>query len=126
MVKHQKLESRHVMDDVPRMLLWILWKERNICIFKDKKSSKEEVWKRLVHNLQKTIRRKKWGERDKDLTKAKARITTGWGIGRKDLDGLRQKKTRSISHPAQTFGLLRNQDLSSLTLTEHKEKSRSY
>ena len=35
----------------PRMLTCVLWKERNSQSFWDKRSSKEEVWKHLVHNI---------------------------------------------------------------------------
>ena len=70
------------------MFLWNLWKERKNRIFRDKKNSKEEFWKRLVNNLQETIRSKQWGDRDKDLIEAEARIAAKWGIDRKCHKGL--------------------------------------
>ena len=56
----------------PWMLLWAMWKERNSHIFRDKKSNEEEVWKRIVHNLQEMVRNKQQGESDKDFTEVEA------------------------------------------------------
>ena len=71
----------------PGMLTWVLWKEQNNYIFWDKRSTEEDVWNQLVHNIQETVRNKKWGDMDKYFSDVEARIVVGWGIEKNDLGG---------------------------------------
>ena len=67
------------------MLSWVLWKERNNRIFWDNLSIEDEVWKRIIHNIQDTVQNKQLEDRDEEFSELDAIIDDGWGISKNGL-----------------------------------------
>lgn len=49
---------------IPSFLRWIVWKERNFCIFKDHSSPIEVLWNIICQNLRETLLLQSWIDDD--------------------------------------------------------------
>lgn len=82
---------------LPRITLWNIWKERNNRIFRGTRLDPVEVWRKIVVNVQETVRSKQWDEMARKLSASDRRIAVGWDLTMAALLGLCFKN--KIFHP---------------------------
>ena len=71
------------------MIMWCIWKERNGRIFRDNRSSPDEVWKWVRKNLLSSIKSMQWHDEDKLMPTDEIHVEEFWGLDKPQLDGLR-------------------------------------
>lgn len=60
--------------------MWMVWKERNACIFKDTFANIDNMWNHLVHNIKETILSSKLLDQDLQASPEEACILNSWGL----------------------------------------------
>ena len=73
------------------MIMWCIWKERNVRIFQDKCSSLNKVWQLVRENLLSSIKSMQWHNEDKLIPVDENHVGKFWGLDKPQLDGLRKR-----------------------------------
>ena len=64
----------------PGMVLWVIWKEQNNKIFRERERSLEASWKTICSNLLETIRSMQWSDEDKEFIGWEKSVAEAWGL----------------------------------------------
>jgi len=57
-------------------VIWLLWKERNHRIFRDKNKNPEEIWKRVLNSVKEIILAEEWEEEEWKANQNEGQILT--------------------------------------------------
>lgn len=70
----------HLWNIISGTVLWNIWKERNMRIFKNQSSPIEEIWSRLHGNLRETMLLRSWTKEDLPTTNNEKNILDNWKL----------------------------------------------
>ena len=93
---------RTIWNSLPGMIMWCIWKERNVRIFRDKHNCIEKVWHMVRDNLLSSIRSMQWHDEDKLIPADEVHIREFWGVDKTQLDGI-HKHDRILQPSSPTY-----------------------
>jgi len=65
---------------IPGLLIWTIWKERNIRIFKNQCTPLDNIWSNFCNNLWETLTLQKWHEEDLPTLPQEKNIWENWHL----------------------------------------------